>query len=469
MKIHLVLTNCLLLLMVCACQKSQTNSSSSASFEELSEQGRVLCRKGNYIEGMKLLQEANDILSTMNPDSVNPEGRVMFLGNMSNLYKRMGLYEESKQTNSEAMEIAEEKVVSRLPDLWRMRATIYKIAENPDSQVICLRHAVEACSRVEDENLRSRMKTHNLRYLLFAFIESPEYAPDSIPMAIERLEKINFDSPTDRVMIGRGYVLTGNHTRGIPMIEKAIDEFQKKGDTESVDWATYMLARSYASARDNKLFDVYAHASDIHDSIIYGRTDDLLLGMDFKYRTNQLTHEKEILQNELRAKRQGILFISIIAFLVVAALTSFIFIRHRNNKRQLSIKQQSIDTLLAERIALNSRIEELNKVLADNNSETKHHEMIQTILLEKEDEQRFRKTFNDIYPQFIERLRRYCPELTTGNELLCMLIVLNRRNDEIALALGISRESVTTSRYRLRQRFNLAKDIDLNDFLNSKL
>lgn len=466
--IHLLIA-CFLLSLLIACSKSETPQSSPSSFEELSEQGRVMCRKGNYIEGLKLLQEANNVLASMDPDSVNPEGAVKLLGNISNLYNRMGLFEEAKQTNSEAISIADARAVNLLPDLWRMRGTIYEYNEQPDSEIICLHNSVASCKRIEDEDLRNRMNIHNGRYLLFAFIENPEYAPDSIPMALRELERINYDSPTDRLLIGRAYVLLGDYKRGIPKIEKSVEEFRRRGDTESVAWGLQLLAQSYTAAHDNKLLDIYTEASSHHDTIMQSRSDNHLLGMDFKYRTSQLKREKAVLESELLAKRQRIIFISVIAILIVAAITVISIMRNRDNRRRLRLKQQNIDNLLSERIALNSRIEQLNQTITENENENKRHEILSTILLGKEDEQRFRKNFNDLHPNFIDKLRLEYPGLTSGNELLCMLIALNRRNEEIALALGISRESVATSRYRLRTRFNLSKDVDLNDFIQSRL
>ena len=280
------------------------------------------------------------------------------------------------------------------------------------------------------------------------------------------VDKIN----TDRFLLGRAYVLMGNPSRGLPMMEDALEEYRKIGNDEDLEWGLQLLAKSYAEAGSRKLADIYSEASALHDTISLRKRDDLLLGMDFRYRTTELKNEKKILQGEVRAKQQRIVYISIIFVLIVAALVSFMIMRHRNNRRQLILKQQNIDSLLSERIALNAKIEELNHHIAENNkNETSGQDMLQTILLEKEDELRFRKSFNDLHPGFIERLREDYPGLTRGNELLCMLIALGRKNEEISLALGISRESVATSRYRLRARFNLPKDTDLNELIRSRL
>ncbi len=467
MKLHHILIVCMLPILT-ACHRTESKPMASASFEELSQRGYSLCRSGNYTEGLTLLLAANDSLRTMHPDSINPEGVVMLLGNISNLYTRMGLYEEAKQTSSEAIAIAEAKYPWRLPDLWRMRGELYNYANEPDSQLICLHRSVDLCEGITDSIFHSNAVRHSRRCFATFFLEHPDYAPDSIPMVLKYFEKHSVTA-YDKALCGISHILLGNYSCGLPMLEAAVDSLRRRGDTEGVEWGLQILAKSYAESKNPKLFDIYKKAAFAHDSINLARRDDMLLGMDFKYRTSQLKRETAMLQSELTAKHQRIIFIVVIAVLIVGGLVSFGIMHGRNNRQQLKLKQQNIDTLLAERIALNTRIEKLNQALDKDGTGDIQRETLPAILLEKEDEKRFRKSFNDLYPGFVDRLRHEYPELTAGNELLCMLIALRRRNEEIALALGISRESVVTSRYRLRSRFNLPKEVELNDFIQSKL
>mgnify|MGYP000053364525 FL=1 len=88
-------------------------------------------------------------------------------------------------------------------------------------------------------------------------------------------------------------------------------------------------------------------------------------------------------------------------------------------------------------------------------------------LLSDADEKLLRSLFETLYPQSISRLRERYPELTKSDELFCMLIILRQSTSSIALALGILRASVNTARYRLRRKFNLPPDVDLDTFLIS--
>lgn len=458
------------LLMFNACDKTKQDEHTSTSFGELSEQGLVMCRKGNYIEGLRLLQEANDMLTTMHPDSINSKEAVKLLGNLANLYSRMGLHEEAKQTNYKATVIADKYALDIRADLWRMRSLVYKQNNQIDSMFICLQRSRELCGLIGDAEYRLAVMQRVNADRAYFFIEHPDYVPDSIPEALATLEQIvsTDNNITGRFLIGRAYVILGNPSYGLPMMESALEDFRQVGDTESEEWALQLLAQSYAATRNGKLAGIYMDAASLHDTILQRQRDNLLLGMDFRYRTSQFKREKAMLESELRAKRQRIVFISAISVLIILGISVISIIYFRNNKRILRLKQQNIDNLLSERIALNARIEELNNATAGNH-ENKRYEMLSAILLEKDDELRFRKNFNDLYPGFIDKLRHEYPNLTSGNELLCMLIALNMKNEEIALALGISRDSLATSRYRLRSRLNLSKDTDLDNFIKSRI
>lgn len=62
-------------------------------------------------------------------------------------------------------------------------------------------------------------------------------------------------------------------------------------------------------------------------------------------------------------------------------------------------------------------------------------------------------------------LKQDYPRLTPNDELLCMLLYLKHTTEEISIYLGISKASVNSARYRLRTKFMLPKDIELDTFI----
>lgn len=80
----------------------------------------------------------------------------------------------------------------------------------------------------------------------------------------------------------------------------------------------------------------------------------------------------------------------------------------------------------------------------------------------------FRRTFLAVYPRFVDDLRRDYPSLTDTDMVFCMLIFLQHSTQEISASLNISRASVNSARYRLRSKLSLAKEENLDKFLQSR-
>ncbi|WKN43505.1 tetratricopeptide repeat protein [Tunicatimonas pelagia] len=83
------------------------------------------------------------------------------------------------------------------------------------------------------------------------------------------------------------------------------------------------------------------------------------------------------------------------------------------------------------------------------------------------DWEEFRRFFEDVHQDFLEKLRETYPDLTQGELKLCALLKLKMNLKEAASILGISPESVKTARYRLRKKLELNKEDDLIDFMQN--
>lgn len=171
--------------------------------------------------------------------------------------------------------------------------------------------------------------------------------------------------------------------------------------------------------------------------------------------------------------RERLIYSSILIVIIIASIASYFIRRYRRQRQLLEEKQVALQQLIDDRITLNKHIEELNSIVQQNivpESEQPQQEeehILTMTLLTKNDEQHFRQLFNVIHPGFIEKIRTNFPEISSGNEIICMMIRLHKSNEEISLALGIKRESVAKARYRLRTLFNLPKEVELNDFIAS--
>ena len=100
-----------------------------------------------------------------------------------------------------------------------------------------------------------------------------------------------------------------------------------------------------------------------------------------------------------------------------------------------------------------------------------HKEALQSIVvadvMRDKGEAYFRKMFVRAYPRFLPALRQSIANLTPKEEILCMLIALNKTNQEIRDILNIERRSVNMAKYRIRRKIDLPKDQSLEEYILS--
>ncbi|MEL6194490.1 MAG: tetratricopeptide repeat protein, partial [Bacteroidota bacterium] len=80
----------------------------------------------------------------------------------------------------------------------------------------------------------------------------------------------------------------------------------------------------------------------------------------------------------------------------------------------------------------------------------------------------FRTRFVSVNKGFYDKMQARFPALSQRDLKLCALIKLNFSCKEMAKLLGISVESAHTSRYRLRKKLNLTRDVNLTEFIASQ-
>ncbi|MFT6700016.1 MAG: DNA-binding CsgD family transcriptional regulator [Porticoccaceae bacterium] len=86
-------------------------------------------------------------------------------------------------------------------------------------------------------------------------------------------------------------------------------------------------------------------------------------------------------------------------------------------------------------------------------------------LIDKEDWLTFQFHFSNSHAQFFQNLREKHPNLSSNEIKLSAYLKLNISSKEIASLMNIAITSVEQSRYRLRKKFNLNKDVNLVNYI----
>lgn len=83
----------------------------------------------------------------------------------------------------------------------------------------------------------------------------------------------------------------------------------------------------------------------------------------------------------------------------------------------------------------------------------------------EEDWEHFSRHFDEVHSNFLARVKKHFPTLTTTDLKLCAYLHIDLTSKEIAQLLGISVRGVETSRYRLRRKLGIPGEVSLNAYL----
>ncbi len=439
--------------------------------EVLSQMGLFCCCAGDYASGAEYLHEASDYLDN-HPEHGDTEGVVQLYGDLGNLYITLGMSENALESNDRAIDVSKRLGGRLLSDLYRMRASIFNMLQEPDSVLACYNLALESIAGDEtvsdSDELRNGILSERADFIISCGI-----LPDSIPAAISTLERILESEPWDpngvKYSLGLAYFQTGRTMEGVTLMEEAIDSLIKTQDLDFVSFCYPDLMKSYANAGlYERLGQRFLKYDELRDTLLNREKLASITGADFRHRATQKEEENKILALQLELAQQRILLGCILAIFIFAAISLTFIFQRRSHLRTRRIQQSRIDSLIADRVDLNKQIESLNRDLENRRPELQETTLLTPLILEKEHEAEFKRSFATAYPHFLPELRRDYPDLTPSLELICMLIFLHRSTDEIALAIGISRDSVHKSRYRIRRTLGLGREDDLDSFIQQR-
>jgi len=119
-----------------------------------------------------------------------------------------------------------------------------------------------------------------------------------------------------------------------------------------------------------------------------------------------------------------------------------------------------------EKETLKLQLEELKEKVTESEVVHSINDLITAKILTKDDWYHFKEKFTKVHPQFFSIINNKGYKLTKSEERLVALEKLGLDNNEIANMLGVSMDSVFTSRYRLRRKIQAPKEVSLVDYLS---
>jgi tetratricopeptide (TPR) repeat protein/DNA-binding CsgD family transcriptional regulator len=345
--------------------------------------------------------------------------------------------------------------------------------------------------------------------------EAEKYLQQSLSLAEQRQDREHIAKNLEN--LGSIYLQKGNVVQAEKYLLRGYAIADKRGYKKWLRDITLDLKNLYTLTGNDKsalfYFEKYEYIKDsIFNEEKAKQVAKLQIDQEIKEKEQNLRLRKQqimLLQEQARFDR----FVTtvLIGMFVFLALVAYIILRNQKfrikknqemlaNNRQLYQSRQA----LAETQLENARLkeEELNLALSFKNKELTSYTMsfihknelleelrekleklkkqvdtplakefnnilrlVQTNQSIDRDWEDFKRTFENVHHQFFSDLVSQCPELTPTELKLCALIKLNLTPKEVASIMGISPDSVKTSRYRLRKKLGLVQDQTLTDFI----
>lgn len=442
--------------------------------EVLEQMGYLYNIAGDYAAALRYYEEATDTMKA-HPLSERNDGAIQLFGDLSSLYAFLGMTEQAMAYSDSAVAESRRQGGIMLSDVYRFRAGIHELENDVPGAMRCYGQALAAvdngAARSDRDMLRAMILGERAHLLINAYPDDP----DSVALAVSILEKVvgydDFDT-TDRVYaLGLGYVKQGKVDKGIPLLKEAAESYRHQEDIERINVANTALLETYAQYNMcSELSALVPQYIEDADSMIRREHASALIGAMVKYDIRSTEDRNRILTLQLEVEHEKkLIFYSIMGAVILASLCAVVIFYQRSrllNQKRL-LQQKELEGLSESNDQLNRRVDVLEKDLsAGMNSNSSL--LSDPQLITGKEEGRFRRAFNVVFPEFIPLLKRDYPRLTPNDELLCMLLYLKHTTEEISVYLGISKASVNSARYRLRIKFSLPKDMDLDTFITDR-
>jgi len=183
-------------------------------------------------------------------------------------------------------------------------------------------------------------------------------------------------------------------------------------------------------------------------------------------------------QVTIRNRQIIILLISTLAATILVILLLIII---RQKKHQELLLQESLEAKLREisssslmLIQKNTVLQQISDITKQYENEERDKELVKEInsivklnLSTNFEQNNFMVHFNKVQPNFFDKLKFLCDELTEQNLRMCAYSRIGLSTKEIGQMLNILPDAVRTHRYRIKKKLGLAEEDSLDDFLRN--
>ncbi len=397
---------------------------------------------GNYKKGFVFLKKAEVILKK----SENKALKAKLYQEYGQLSQVTGLYKNALNYNSKALYYTrnckqEDEKRYFLSKVFANRADFLYETKKIDSSLIYFHKALT----IENTPLvNSLIAKHHLYYS--GNLDSTKFYIDKSLMLIKQ-DAALLDAEQGMVyrIAGAYYGRLGNYSVSRDFYQKALDVFLKTHRVYNIPFIYQSIAEAYKGMGDKEKETEYENKyldAKVKLSQDQNETVNLLI--------DKLLTEKEDDLEGFKLK----LFMGV-SLLILVLVTVFI-LKYKKLKNKKSKLREETAILKNQTELLTNETEVLTSKVNESFSDL--------IMLAKRNDSSFLARFQEVYPDFIEKLLDINGDLSGADLQLCAMIKLNFSSKEIAAYMSILHKSAQQKKYRLRKKLSVPSDQDLYTF-----
>lgn len=288
-------------------------------------------------------------------------------------------------------------------------------------------------------------------------------------------------------------------------IVREIEAAHVTGNLYSIFSRVYSGLGNYKKALDYRLKE-----QEVLDSIFDKESEERIMMLNSRYETEKLKYEKELVEYKLKVaqlsnfKKNTLIVFLVVLSVVILILILFAIQKVRKQKWKNSLLKKELDTINENKnkilqsfrekyeMEINYKARELtsntmyiakmcdiaNQILKDTNrlalfcESGKAQEIlrnmqqqINSLTIEERGWNDFKFYFEQIHPSFFPKLHDAFPNLTSGENRMCAFIVMNLSTKEIADLTYRTLRTVETSKFRIRKKLDVPKEMSTLSFL----
>ncbi|MCF6366274.1 MAG: tetratricopeptide repeat protein [Bacteroidales bacterium] len=353
----------------------------------------------------------------------------------------------------------------------------------------------ELCIQISEKELFNDYIASSQNELGFVFEQQQRYseAIEYCTKAVEGFIKQNklHNAMNASINLSSVYIALNNFEKANSVIDDAL-ELCDVNENKNLFMRLYLQkADIYTRMSKYKTaYDFLSLARIMQNDFYHDRMRLQINEMSAKYELQ--LKESEIIEeqhkNKIQKQQKTYLFVILLVLITVLIFVIFNFrlkrkIRLQNEKivkqentelktilefkeKELNFKAKELSQAIANIISYNETLRKIKKSLPKTaNRETLS--ILNNNLRTNQNWEKFKLTFNNLYPSFFTKINEIFTSLTENEIKLCAFLIMDLKTREIADIMNISETSVSKNRNRLRKKLQLESGTDIAVYLKT--